>query len=167
MVSTWCVLSHCVLCQVLKMLIRMKIMWVKNNTNLNKWTWNVHRHAAHSRCSSVWSLMCVKEQKKTSCVGVQSKPQFCFDFFSWATLFNKEMAYCDYATEADMEGVYRSWSAVRGMQKRCKRNNRDRKHLQFNLSVFILISKCVCFSLTKLKESIAFVHYSSLLCGKH
>lgn len=61
--------------------------------------------------------MCVKEQKKTSCVGVQSKPQFCFDFFSWATWFKKEMAYCDYATEADMEGVYR------GMQKRCQWND--------------------------------------------
>lgn len=46
------------------LLIRMKIMWVKNNTNLNKWTWNVHRHAAHSGCNSVWSSMCVKEQKK-------------------------------------------------------------------------------------------------------
>lgn len=52
------------------------------------------------------------------------------------------MAYSDYATGADMEGVYR------GMQKRCQWNNTDRKHLQFNLSDFILISKCafVCFS---------------------
>lgn len=147
------------------LLIRMKIMWVKNNTNLNKWTWNVHRHAAHSGCNSVWSSMCVKEQKKKNIMGGSTKQTtvlFWF-FFSWATWFKKEMAYSDYATGADMEGVYR------GMQKRCQWNNTDRKHLQFNLSDFILISKCafVCFSWTKLKKNIAFVHYSSLLCGKH
>lgn len=147
------------------LLIRMKIMWVKNNTNLNKWTWNVHRHAAHSGCNSVWSSMCVKEQKKTKHHGWEYKANhsFVLIFFSWATWFKKEMAYSDYATGADMEGVYR------GMQKRCQWNNTDRKHLQFNLSDFILISKCafVCFSWTKLKKNIAFVHYSSLLCGKH
>lgn len=147
------------------LLIRMKIMWVKNNTNLNKWTWNVHRHAAHSGCNSVWSSMCVKEQKKKNIMRGSTKQTtvlFWF-FFSWATWFKKEMAYSDYATGADMEGVYR------GMQKRCQWNNTDRKHLQFNLSDFILISKCafVCFSWTKLKKNIAFVHYSSLLCGKH
>lgn len=100
-------------------------------------------------CCPFWVQLSVKfnvrkrtKKKKTSCVGVQSKPQFCFDFFSWATWFKKEMAYSDYATGADMEGVYR------GMQKRCQWNNTDRKHLQFNLSDFILISKCafVCFS---------------------
>lgn len=121
-------------------------------------------------CCPFWVQLSVKfnvrkrtKEKKHHAWEYKANHSFVLIFFSWATWFKKEMAYSDYATEADMEGVYR------GMQKRCQWNNTDRKHLQFNLSDFILISKCafVCFSLTKLKKNIAFVHYSSLLCGKH
>lgn len=101
-------------------------------------------------CCPFWVQLSVKfnvpkrTKKKTKHHAWEYKANhsFVLIFFSWATWFKKEMAYSDYATGADMEGVYR------GMQKRCQWNNTDRKHLQFNLSDFILISKCafVCFS---------------------